>query len=309
MNKGLHRFTVFVTGATLFLIVAGALVTSHDAGLAVPDWPLSFGKLMPKMVGNVFWEHGHRMVATSVGILVIILNIWLWRREERAWVRRLGLVALGAVVAQGLLGGLTVVLMLPLAVSSAHATLAQLFFCTMVSLSVFTAPGWREPRPTLEEKGKLPLRYLCVAAAAAILIQLVLGATLRHSATWDQHLPLSLLLTHLAGALTVTLLLGATVMTALHRHRDETYLTRPATVAAALLVVQLSLGLAAYLTRLASPSAPQPRNPMVGITVAHVACGALVFAATIVLALRAFRVLRGGRAGAPDYVRLSAEVN
>jgi heme A synthase len=196
--------------------------------------------------------------------------------------------------------------MLPLAVSSAHATLAQLFFCTMVSLSVFTAPGWREPRPTLEEKGRFSLRYLCVAAVTAILIQLVLGATLRHSATWDQHLPVSLLLTHLAGALTVTLLLGATVMTTLHRHRDETYLTRPAQLAAALLVVQLSLGLAAYLTRAASPAGPQPRNPMVGITVAHVACGALVFAATIVLTLRAFRVLRGERAALPEYVPLGA---
>src|ERR1044071_8876747 len=147
MSRGVHRFALLVAVATFFLIVAGALVTSHDAGLAVPDWPLSFGKLMPKMVGNVFWEHGHRMVATTVGILVIILNIWLWRREERAWVRKLGLVALCAVIAQGLLGGLTVVLMLPLAVSSAHATLAQLFFCTMGSLSVFTAPGGREPRP------------------------------------------------------------------------------------------------------------------------------------------------------------------
>ena len=307
MNKGLHRFTVFVTGATLFLIVAGALVTSHDAGLAVPDWPLSFGVLMPEMVGNVFWEHGHRMVATSVGVLVIILNIWLWRREDRAWVRRLGLVALAAVIAQGLLGGLTVILMLPLAVSSAHATLAQLFFCTMVSLSVFTAPGWREPRPARdEEKGRVSLRYLLVAAACAILVQLVLGATLRHSATWDQHLPLSLLLTHLAGALAVTLLLGSAVVTTLTRHRGETYLTRPAFAAAVLLLVQLSLGVAAYLTRLASPSGPQPRNPMVALTVAHVACGALVFAATIVLTLRAFRVLRRERAAAADYAPLSA---
>ena len=190
---------------------------------------------------------------------------------------------------------------------AAHATLAQLFFCTMVSLSVFTAPGWSEPRQTLwEKKGRLPLRHLCVAATAAILIQLVLGATLRHSATWDQHLPLSLLLTHLAGALTVTLLLGATVLTTLHRYRDETYLTRPAQLAAALLCVQLSMGLAAYLTRLRSPSAPQPRNPMVGVTVAHVACGALVFAATIVLALRAFRVLRAEREAAREYAPMGA---
>lgn len=306
MNKGLHRFTLFVTGATLFLIVAGALVTSHDAGLATNDWPLSNGQVFPDMVGNLFWEHGHRMVATSVGILVIILNIWLWRREKRAWVRRLGLVALAAVIAQGLLGGLTVKLMLPLAVSSAHATLAQLFFCTMVSLSVFTAPGWSEPRAALEENGKWSLRYLCVATAAAILVQLVLGATLRHSATWDQHLPVNLLVTHLAGALMVTLLLGSTIVTTLRRHRGESYLVRPAQIAATFLVAQLFLGLAAYMTRLWSPSAPQPRNPMVGITVAHVACGALVFAATIVLTLRAFRVLRGERADAPDYVPLSA---
>jgi heme a synthase len=310
MSLGLHRFTLFVTGATLFLIVAGALVTSHDAGLAVPDWPLSFGGLFPDMVGNVFWEHGHRMVATTVGFLVIILNVWMWRREKRGWIRRLGLVALLAVIAQGLLGGLTVVLMLPLAVSSAHATLAQLFFCTMVSLSVFTAPGWGEPRHRIEEKQALPLRYLAVAAAFSILVQLVLGATLRHSATWDQHLPTSLLLTHLGGAVLVTLMLASTIFAVHHRHGGETYLTRPAKIAGALLFLQLSLGLAAYLVRSASPSAPQPLNPMVGITVAHVACGALVFAATIVLALRAFRVLGSERAlEEAEYSRLSAETS
>ena len=309
MSKGLHRFTLFVTGATLFLIVAGALVTSHDAGLAVPDWPLSFGKLMPEMVGNVFWEHGHRMVATGVGILVIILNLWLWRREKRTWVRRLGLVALIAVCAQGLLGGLTVMLMLPIAVSSAHATLAQLFFCTMVSLSVFTSPGWEVPRESVEEKGSLSLRYLGIAAAASILIQLVIGATLRHSATWDKYLPTSLVLTHIAGACIVLLILGSAVITTLRRYQGETYLTRPALIAAALLVIQLSLGVAAYFARLASPNAPQPRNPMVGITVAHVACGALVFAATIVLTLRAFRVLRSERARTAGYQTLSTEAS
>lgn len=309
MNRGLHRFTLFVTGATLFLIVAGALVTSHDAGLAVPDWPLSFGKVMPEMVGNVFWEHGHRMVATSVGILVIVLNIWLWRSERRTWVRRLGLVALLAVCAQGLLGGLTVMLMLPLAVSSAHATLAQLFFCTMVSLSVFTGPGWDVPREKLEEKGTLPLRHLGIATAACILIQLVIGATLRHSATWDQHLPTSLLLTHVGGALVVLLMLSTLVVLTLRRYRGETYLTRPALIAAGLLVIQLSLGVAAYLARLASPNAAQPRNPMVGITVAHVACGALVFAATIVLTLRAHRALKSERTAAPQFQRLSTETS
>ena len=307
MNKGLHLYTVFVTCATLFLIVAGALVTSHDAGLATNDWPLSNGQVFPEMVGNLFWEHGHRLVATSVGILVIILNIWVWRSEKRKWVRRLALVALAGVITQGLLGGLTVKLMLPIAVSTAHATLAQLFFCTMVSLSVFTAPGWSEPRAAVEEKGNWPLTYLCVAAAASVLVQLIIGGILRHSATWDQHLPTSLVLVHALGALLVTLLIGGTVWTILRRHKGETYLTRPAKIAAAFLVIQLCLGVAAYLARLASPSAVQPRNPMVGITVAHVACGALVFAATIVLALRAFRVLKPAPEAATRYTRLSAE--
>src|SRR5215211_4649907 len=105
MNKGLNRFAILVACATFFLIIAGALVTSHDAGLATPDWPLSNGSLFPKMVGNLFWEHGHRMVATSVGILTIGLVVYLMRREKRSWVRKLGFLALAGVVAQGLLGG------------------------------------------------------------------------------------------------------------------------------------------------------------------------------------------------------------
>jgi len=310
MRKALHRFTLFVTGATLLLIVAGALVTSHDAGLAVPDWPLSFGKVFPEMQGNVFWEHGHRLIAASVGVLIIVLNILLWRYEKRSWVRRLGLVALGAVVAQGLLGGLTVIFWLPLAISAAHATLAQLLFCTLVSLSVFTAPGWETTaREKIEEQGSAPLRFVCIVAAAVILVQLVLGATLRHSATWDQYLPTGLLLTHIAGAFAVTMLLGFTIITTLKRHQSETYLTRPAKIAAALLFIQLGLGFAAYLTRQVSPTGPQPRNPMVGITVAHVACGALVFATTIVLTLRSFRVLKATSETAKSYQRLSAETS
>src|SRR5919199_665876 len=122
MNLRLHRFTLFVTFATFLLIIAGANVTSHDAGLAVPDWPLSYGKLMPEMQGNVFWEHGHRLIAATVGFLTVILNVWLWRSEKRRWVRKLGLLALGSVVAQGVLGGLTVLFLLPLPVSAAHAT-------------------------------------------------------------------------------------------------------------------------------------------------------------------------------------------
>lgn len=315
MNKGVHRFALLVAGATFFLIIAGALVTSHDAGLATSDWPLTDGRFLPKieslgmrngvnMVGNLFWEHGHRMVATTVGLLTIVLmGLLLWK-EPRRWVRRLGVVALVGVIAQGILGGLTVKLMLPLAVSAAHATLAQLFFCTTVSLAVFTSASWLKEHPVIEEQGSVPLRYLCVAAAGAILVQLVIGATLRHSATWDQPLPLDLLLTHVGGAVVVTVLLASASLFVLRRHSGEAYLTRPAKFALLLLVVQLMLGISAYLARAASPNDPQPLQPMVGITVAHVACGALVFATTIVLTLRVFKVLRSRtEAGSLEFVR------
>jgi cytochrome c oxidase assembly protein subunit 15 len=301
MNKGLHRFTVFVTCATLFLIVAGALVTSHDAGLAAPDWPLSYGQVFPKMVGNLFWEHGHRMVATSVGLLTIVLNVWLWWSEKRAWVRKLGLFALLMVIAQGLLGGLTVKLLLPLWVSSAHACLAQLFFCTLVSLSVFTAPGWQQERETIEEAGGWSVRHLAVAAFAMTFVQLALGATLRHSATWDEYLPTNLLLAHITGAVLVTLILGYTVLTTIRRYGANAYLARPAKLVAAVLGVQLILGVLTFLARNASPEDPQPLHPMIGLTVAHVACGALVLAATVVLGLRAFRLLRSNQTATANY--------
>jgi len=318
MSKGVHRFAVLVACATFFLIIAGANVTSHDAGLATSDWPLSNGSLFPKMVGNLFWEHGHRMVATGVGILTVVFNLYVWeidirlagllkrvfgrvqaehnyRRERRSWMRWFAFSALGVVIAQGLLGGLTVKMNLPLAVSAAHATLAQLFFLITVSLAVFTSRGWRDQEARLAENGGPSVRSLGVVALVAILAQLVLGATLRHSATWDQDLPTSLLLAHLGGALVVTLILGFTIMSVLLRYRAEKYLAKPAVIAAVLLFAQLGLGLAAYITRVRSPYDPQPLTPMVAVTVAHVACGALVFATTIVLTLRAFRVLRTDR--------------
>src|SRR4029079_11615085 len=269
MNRGLNRFAIFVACATFFLIIAGALVTSNDAGLATSDWPLSNGQVLPKMVGNLFWEHGHRMVATTVGMLTIALFITILFKESRSWVRKMGLFALLAVIAQGLLGGLTAKLMLPLAVSAAHATLAQLFFCTTVSLAVFTSRSWIEARPIEEEQGVLPLRYLCTAALVTIFLQLIIGATLRHSATWDQQLPTELVLTHIGGALTVAVLLGTAAALILLRYRDEKFLARPAKIALSLLALQLLLGIAAYITRMASPNDQQPVNPRVGNTGSH----------------------------------------
>ena len=128
-NQGLHRFAIFTATVTLLLIVAGALVTSNDAGLSVPDWPTTFGSFykMPHMVGGVKYEHGHRMVAEFVGLLTIILAVWTWRAEKRRWLRILALGALGTVILQGILGGLTVLFYLPAPISSAHAAVAQTF--------------------------------------------------------------------------------------------------------------------------------------------------------------------------------------
>src|SRR5438309_10929572 len=129
----LRRYAKFVAASTLFLIFAGAMVTSTGSGLAVPDWPLSYGMLMPPMIGGIFYEHGHRMVAATVGLLTVIQAIWLQRRERKRFVRILGWCAVGAVIAQGLLGGLTVIFLLPHAISVAHAGLAEIFLCINVS--------------------------------------------------------------------------------------------------------------------------------------------------------------------------------
>ena len=303
MSRGLNRFAILVACATFFLIIAGALVTSNDAGLATSDWPLSNGQVFPRMVGNLFWEHGHRMVATTVGLLTIGLMVYTLIKEKRNWVRKLSVVALGGVIAQGLLGGLTVKLMLPLLVSAAHATLAQLFFCTTVSLAVFTSRSWIEAVPVGEEKDVVPVRYLCTAALVTIFLQLILGATLRHSATWDKQLPTELILAHIGGAFAVTIILGGAGITVLRRYKGNAFLTRPATFALSLLGIQLCLGLAAYLVRTASPNDPQPLNPMISVTVAHVACGALVFATTIVLTLRTYKVLPGAETAVDLHAR------
>lgn len=125
----LHSFAIFTACATFILIIAGALVTSNDAGLSVPDWPTSFGSLykIPRMVGGIKFEHTHRMVAEFIGLLTIVIAIWTWRSDRRRWMKGLGIAALGTVIAQGVLGGITVLHFLPPAISSAHAALGQTF--------------------------------------------------------------------------------------------------------------------------------------------------------------------------------------
>ncbi|MFI5253683.1 MAG: heme A synthase [Bacteroidota bacterium] len=181
-EKNLHQFALLTAIATFFLIIAGGLVTSTQSGLSVPDWPLSYGQLMPPMVGGILYEHGHRMVATFVGFLTTILAILLWKREERKWVRNLGLIALGAIIAQGVLGGLTVLFLLPTPISVSHATLAQSFFAIIASIALFTSEWWKSNQPLLKHDSRTPhIATLAVFTTGAIFIQLILGALMRHT--------------------------------------------------------------------------------------------------------------------------------
>ncbi|MGH9723256.1 MAG: COX15/CtaA family protein, partial [Bryobacteraceae bacterium] len=195
-HLALHRYALLLAASTLFLVVAGALVTSNDAGLSVPDWPLSYGKLMPAMEGGVFYEHGHRMVATTVGLLTIGMAVWLSRAEQRRWLKRLGWIALAAVCAQGLLGGLTVIFLLPKPVSISHACLAQLFFSTTVAIALFTSPSWQRGERVDDDDGAPSLHALAVSVAGCALVQLALGASARHKALG--------VLPHISGAAVVT---------------------------------------------------------------------------------------------------------
>ena len=279
----LHRFAVLTAGGTFLLIIAGGLVVGNEAGLAVPDWPLSFGTWMPRMEGGVFYEHGHRMVATAVGFLMTVLAVWLWRREPRRWVRRLGFVALIAVIAQGILGGITVLYLLPAPVSVSHASLAQLFFCMTLSLALFTSREWNVPVEPEQDRESPQFRHLAVAATGATFIQLVLGAALRHKALG--------LTPHLIGAAAVTCLTIWLVHRAHKKLLGQKMLVRLAWMAGVLVVLQLTLGVGSYWVRLVTQDAVQPQPATVWITTAHVAVGALLLGASLLLTLQSYRRL------------------
>lgn len=179
---GLRRFTKFVALSTLFLIFAGAMVTSTGSGLAVPDWPTTYGENMftfplSKWVGGIFYEHGHRLIASTVGFLVILQALWLHFREPKKFVRILGWLSLAAVICQGILGGVTVLLLLPKAVSISHAALAEIFFSINVSIAFFTSRWYHELR--MMEKGDAPVR-MAWGLTGLVYLQILAGAVMRH---------------------------------------------------------------------------------------------------------------------------------
>ncbi len=284
-NRAHHRFAVFTACVTFVLIIAGALVTSNDAGLSVPDWPTSFGSLykIPHLVGGVRFEHTHRMIAQFVGFLSIILAVWTWRADRRRWMKYLGITALGLVIAQGILGGLTVLFYLPPAISSAHAALAQTFFCVAVLIAMFTGRRWVEEVPRVEVDEQRPSLFtLTLLSIFVLYVQLILGALFRHHGlSWWPHV---------VNAAAVAIVLSWTAIRALSQYSRIDAVRRPAIVMLSLLITQLCLGFVAFLTRVAwGRDAVQPELPMVVSTVAHVAVGALLLATTVVLAVQVWR--------------------
>ena len=206
---------------TFPLVFIGGLVTSKGVGLAVPDWPTTFGYNMflypwSKMVGGIFYEHSHRLVASLVGLLTIAVAVTIWLREERNWLRWLGIGALGLVIAQGVLGGLRVVL-IEHTLAIVHAATAQVFFALTVCLAIFTSSAWRHS-PDRPLKDSRRLLRLCAITTAFIYAQIVFGAVLRHSG--------ERLDAHLAFAALVAIHVILTVMRVSRHHADVAPLMR-----------------------------------------------------------------------------------
>lgn len=282
-HRWLHRFACLTAFATFFLIVAGASVTSNRAGLAVPDWPTTYDQPMfrfpvANMVGGIFYEHGHRLIASVVGLLTAVLALWTFFGQRNRSVRRLGTAALAAVLAQGLLGGLTVMFLLPPAISIAHAGLAQAFFCVTIALALVTSPRWRQPSPPVPAS----VRWLALATSAVVYIQLILGATIRHSD--------AAVLAHVIGAIVVFMVAGLVAMTVLTSVRQKDLLW-PALVLAFLVVAQLWLGAATLAVRAPKNVLGQLTTAQVVLPTLHLAVGALILAASFVLTLKSFQFL------------------
>jgi cytochrome c oxidase assembly protein subunit 15 len=204
----LHRFAVLTAVITFCLLGIGGLVTSHEAGMSVPDWPTSYGYNMFALPikfwkGGAFFEHTHRLLASGAGFLTTVLAVWLWLKDSRKWMKWLGVLAFLLVVAQGVLGGLRVTLKMD-NLGVIHGVVAQSFFILMCAIALFTSRFWQKleniqqttfnnQRPTAGDRpnaGKLDvgcsmlnvgcsLRWLVLATTVLIFCQLVLGATMR----------------------------------------------------------------------------------------------------------------------------------
>src|SRR5580704_19498146 len=282
-HPGVHKFSVFVVCWTVFLFIAGALVTSHDAALAVPDWPLSFHKFFPEMTGGVFYEHGHRMIAGVLAALTVVLAVVVWRAEERRWLRWFAVIAVGGVVAQAILGGQVVIRLLHYWLPVMHACFAQIMFGAILSIAVFTSKWWIAERPLLEDRGSPSIHSLALLNAAVIFLQVFLGAGFRHKdiPIWP----------HAAGSLAVLAMVVWTAVVLRKRFERSRELTKMRILLHSVFGLQFLLGIGAYWSRLATADAPQPMRVMIVLTVTHTVVGAVLFAVSVLTILFCYRLV------------------
>jgi cytochrome c oxidase assembly protein subunit 15 len=284
-----RRFSLLTVFATVLLICWGGVVTSIGAGMAFPDWPTSLGSYnLINPVGE-WWtvpaylaEHGHRLIASLVGMLTVGLAAWTWWADPRAWMRKLGIAAVVLVVLQGILGGLRV-LWVSIDLAAVHACVAQLFFALLVGMTLFTTDTWRN-QPGVSSNGApgRRLRWLTYAATGGIYLQIVLGALLRHS---GGGISPGFVAVHVTGAFAVVGLVLAVVLVAEKHFDDRPIIRRSAWALCGALGLQFALGLAALLVMLYAD--PESRLSLFSVllTVGHLVVGALLFGASIVTTL------------------------
>jgi heme a synthase len=299
-TPALHRFAMLAVGATFCLIFVGGLVTSTGSALAVPDWPLAFGKLIPAWKGGIRFEFAHRVAAGFVIFLTLGLMIWVLRVERRRWVRNTALAAFGLIVVQAVLGGITVLFELPLAIAVTHAATAQAFFCVMVAIAIFTNPRWEQTIPADESPARPQLAALAAITTATIYAQILVGALMRHLGAglaipdfplafgqlvppyWNEFIVVNF--AHRIGALAVSAMIIWTVARVLRSRREFQEVRRPALALILLLVLQVSLGaLTIWSQRAVLP------------TTSHVAIGAALLATSLTLTIRAYHLFGGAR--------------
>jgi heme a synthase len=283
-NKAHHYYAWFTACATFLVIIAGALVTSNDAGLAVPDWPTSFHTFhMPRMVGGVLYEHGHRMIAGVTILLTLGITIVTLLVDRRGWMKKVAIGAFATILVQAALGGITVLNLLPPAVSTAHALVGQTFFCIAVAIALLTGRKYTgEVERTAIDRRKPSLVALTLLSVFVLYVQLILGGMFRHKGmSWEPHV---------FNAIVVAIVLTWTSVRVLSYYSQLEPLRRPAILMLGLLMTQLCLGFVSFLTKVVwGRNAVQPQPMMVWSTVAHVAVGALLLATAVVLAIQVWR--------------------
>ncbi len=282
-HPGVHKYALFVVGCAVILLTAGALVTSEDAALAVPDWPLSYGTLNPPMVGGIAFEHSHRLIAAGLGVLIIGLAFLLWRYDERPSMKVLGLAALGGVIFQGILGGLTVLKLLHYWLPVMHACTAEIVFAILVSIAVCTSRWYMQSLPQYVDRGSPSIHSIVTLNAVVIFLQVLAGAAFRH-----KYLSLK---PHVYGAAIVLAMVIWTTYVLGQRFPEVPAITRVRKLLHSIVGLQILLGLVALWARITSADDPQPLPRVVISTVIHTVFGAILFATSIATVIVCYRLV------------------